>query len=175
MQPKSPLRLANTGRAETELPTVRGVGLEQIMAIVGGIVDKLDKVDYVAMGAELQGTLKGANALVNGPKLQSSLTDLAASLASLRGILRTVDSRAEPITANLEQALAAAREALEKSKGTLAMVEGILATESPLHHHAVRLAQELAVTARSLRSLVEMLERDPQSLLLGKKKPEGDK
>jgi hypothetical protein len=44
-----------------------------------------------------------------------------------------------------------------------------------LHHHAVRLAQELAATARSLRSLVEMLERDPQSLLLGKKKPEGNK
>ena len=175
MQPKAPLRLGNAGNAQAELPTVRGVGLDQIMAVASGIVDKLDKVDYVAMGAELQGTLKGANALVNGPKLQSSLTDLGESLASLRGILRTVDSRAEPITANLEQALIAAREALEKSKGTLALVDGVLATESPLHHHAVRLAQELTTTARSLRSLVEMLERDPQSLLLGKKKPEGDK
>ena len=169
MQPKAPLRLANAGRAEPELPTVRGVSLEQIMAITTSVVEKLDRVDFVSMGTELEGTLKGANAFVNGLKLQGALKDLAESLASLRSILRTVDSRAEPISANLEQALASAREALQKSKGTLTLVDGILAAESPLHHNAVRLTQELAATARSLRSLVEMLERDPQSLLLGKK------
>ncbi|MCX7141889.1 MAG: MlaD family protein [Proteobacteria bacterium] len=173
MQPNAPLRLAKSGRAEPELPTVRGVGLDQIMAIATNIVEKVDKVDFVAMGVELQGTLKGANAFVNGLKLQGAVTDLAASLASLRGILRTVDNRAEPIAANLEQALAVAREALEKSKGTMTLVDGILAAESPLHHNAVRLTQELAATARSLRSLVEMLERNPQSLLLGKK-PTGE-
>ena len=173
MQPNAPLRLAKAGRAEPELPTVRGVSLDQIMALATNIVEKVDKVDFVAMGVELQGTLKGANAFVNGLKLQGAVTDLAASLASLRSILRTVDNRAEPIAANLEQALATAREALEKSKGTMTLVDGILAAESPLHHNAVRLTQELAATARSLRSLVEMLERNPQSLLFGKK-PTGE-
>ena len=173
MQPNAPLRLAKAGRAEPELPTVRGVGLDQIMAIATNVVEKVDKVDFVAMGVEMQGTLKGANAFVNGLKLQGAVTDLAASLASLRSILRTVDNRAEPIAANLEQALATAREALEKSKGTMTLVDGILASESPLHYNAVRLTQELAATARSLRSLVEMLERNPQSLLFGKK-PAGE-
>jgi paraquat-inducible protein B len=141
---------------------------------VKGIVDKLDKVDIVAIGAELQGTLKGTAAIANSPGLEKTIADLGASLASLRSIMHKVDERAEPITANLEQALAAARDALEKSKATMAAVEGMLAPESPMHDGAVRLTQELSATARSIRSLVELLERSPQSLLFGRK-PTGEK
>ena len=170
MHPKAPLRLANAGRAEPELPTIQG-NIEQMTVALKGILEKLDKVDFASIGAELEGTLKGTNAFANAPQLESSLADLSASLASMRGILRKVDSRAEPLTANLEQALAAARDALEKSKSTMTLVDGILAPESPMYEHALRLAQELAATARSIRSLVEMLERNPQSLLFGKKPP----
>ena len=53
-------------------------------------------------------------------------------------------------------------------------VEGVLSPESPMHDNAARLAQELSSTAKSLRSLVEMLERSPQSLLFGRK-PTGEK
>ncbi len=173
MQPKTPIRLVGAGRTEPELPTVMG-NLEQMTTQMKGIVDKLDKVDIVAIGSELQSTLKGTAAIANSPNLDKTIADLAASLSSLRGILRKVDDRVEPITANLEQALAAARDALEKSKATMAAVEGVLSPESPMHDNAARLAQELSSTAKSLRSLVEMLERSPQSLLFGRK-PTGEK
>ncbi len=168
MQPKTPIRLAAAGRIEPELPTVQGK-IEQLTGSLTGILDKLDKVDFASIGAELQGTLKGANAIANGPKLEASLTDLAASLAGVRSIMKKVDSRAEPITANLEQALAAARDTLEKAKSTMALVDGVLASDSPLQGNVIRLTQELADTAKSARALVDMLERDPQSLLFGKK------
>ena len=173
MQPKTPIRLVGAGRTELELPTVMG-NLEQMTTQMKGIVDKLDKVDIVAIGSELQSTLKGTAAIANSPNLDKTIADLAASLSSLRGILRKVDDRVEPITANLEQALAAARDALEKSKATMVAVEGVLSPESPMHDNAARLAQELSSTAKSLRSLVEMLERSPQSLLFGRK-PTGEK
>ncbi len=169
MQPKAPLRLVKADRAETELPTVKGAGIEQTVATLTGIASKLDQIDFAAIGAELHGTLKGANALVNAPALESSLADLAASMASLRRILHTVDDRAEPITANLDQALAAARDALEKAKATMTLVDGVVAPESPLYQQTTRLAQELTATTRSLRYLVDMLERNPQALLLGKR------
>lgn len=168
MQPKSPLRLVGSDRPEPELPTLRGVGFEQLVATASGILEQLDRVDYAALGADLQGTLKGVNALVSAPQLQGALSDLAASLSSVRTLLKALDSRAEPIAANLDGALAAARAALEKSQSTLALVDGVLAPEAPLHHQALRLTQELTATARSLRHLVDMLERNPQALLLGK-------
>ena len=174
MQPKTPIRLAAAGRIEPELPTVQGK-IEQLTGSLTGILDKLDKVDFASIGAELQGTLKGANAIANGPKLEASLTDLAASLAGVRSIMKKVDSRAEPITANLEQALAAARDTLEKAKSTMALVDGVLASDSPLQGNVIRLTQELAETAKSARALVDLLERDPQSLLFGKKAKEEKK
>ena len=81
------------------------------------------------------------------------------------------DHRHTEALAPREQALVAAREAMEKSKATLTLVDGVIAPEAPLHFQAIRLAQELVQTSRSLRSLVEMLERNPQALLLGKTPP----
>ncbi len=170
MQPKTPIRLVAAGRAEPELPTVQGK-FEQVTESVTSILDKLDRIDYAGIGAELKGTLKGANAIANAPSLEASLNDLAASLASMRSLLRKVDARAEPITENLEQALAAARSTLDKAKSTMAIADGVLAADSPLQGNVIKLTQELAATAKSVRTLVEMLERDPQSLIFGRKNP----
>jgi paraquat-inducible protein B len=174
MQPKSPIRLAGAGRTEPELPTVQGK-FEQMTVSASGILDKLEKVDFAAIGADLQGTLKGTNAVANSPNLEASLADLAASLASVRTIVRKVDSRAEPITANLEQALAAARDALEKAKSTMALVDAVLVPDSPLQGNAIKLTKDLAETAKSVKALVDLLERDPQSLIFGRKKKEEKK
>jgi paraquat-inducible protein B len=173
MHPKSPLRLAGVARGEPELPTLRG-NFEQMSVSLKSILEKLDKVDLVAIGADLQGTLKGTNALANAANLESALSDLAASLASVRGVLRQLDKRAEPLAENLEKALVAARAALEKSTATMTLVDGLIAPETPMHDGALRLTQELSSTARAIRSLVDMLERNPQALLLGNK-PQAEK
>jgi paraquat-inducible protein B len=148
-----------------ELPTIPG-GIGQMTASLESILAKLDRIDVEAIGAELQGTLAGTSKLANQPELQRAVTDLSASLASLRGILHKVDQRAEPIAANLEEALASARD-------TLRLLDGVLAPDSPLHDRSSRLAEELGETARAIRALVEMLQRDPQSLLFGRKAPPG--
>jgi len=168
MQPKTPIRLVAAGRTEPELPTVQGK-FEQVTESVTGILDKLERIDIAGIAADLKGTLKGANTIVNAPNLEASLNDLAASLASMRSLLRKVDARAEPITENLELALSAARATLEKAKSTMAIADGVLASDSPLQGNVIKLTHELAATAKSVRSLVEMLERDPQSLIFGRK------
>jgi paraquat-inducible protein B len=169
MHPKAPLRLAKLSRTETELPTIRGGGVDQTLAGITGLVSKLDQIDLVGIGEELQSALKGVNALTNAPDVHASLKDLAASMASLRSILQVVDSRAEPLTANLEQALLSARQTLDKANSTMALVDGLIAPDAPMYHQAMKLTQELTATTRSLRYLVDMLERNPQALLLGKR------
>jgi paraquat-inducible protein B len=172
MEPKAPLRLVDAGGGIPELPTVSG-GFDQMANSLKSILDKLDGIDFEAIGRDLQGTLKGANAVANAPQMERALADLAASLASMRSILHRVEQRAEPLTANLEQALAAARDAMQKTSATMALMEGMLAPEAPMRDAALRLMQELGDTARSVRGLVELLERQPQSLIFGKNPPGG--
>jgi paraquat-inducible protein B len=168
MQPKSPPRLVAADSGLPELPTIRG-NVEQMTVAMRGVLDKLDQVDFASIGRELEGSLKGANAFANGKQLDGSLADLAAALASMRSILHKVESRAEPLTENLDKALVAARGALEKSQVSMNLVNEVLDPESPSHDAMMRLARELTTTARSIRTLVDMLERNPQSLILGKK------
>ncbi|MBP7079785.1 MAG: MCE family protein [Rhodocyclaceae bacterium] len=172
MQPKSPVRLVAGNGGLPELPTIRG-NVEQMTVAMRGVLEKLDQVDFASIGRELEGTLKGTNAFANGKQLDGSLADLAAALASMRSILHKVESRAEPLTENLDKALIAARGALEKSQVSMNLVNEVLDPESPSHDAMMRLARELATTARSIRTLVDMLERNPQSLILGKK-PQGE-
>jgi paraquat-inducible protein B len=163
MHPKSKIRLAQAPGPYPELPTIPG-GFGQMTVSVENILAKLDRIDLEAIGTELQGTLAGTSKLANQPELQRSIADLSASLASLRSILQKVDRHAEPIAANLDKALVSARE-------TLALIDGVLAPDSPLHERSLRLAEELGEAARSIRALVDLLQRDPQSVMFGRKAP----
>ncbi len=168
MHPKTPVRLARAGGPYPELPTIPA-SFGQMTASLESILAKLDRIDLEGIGSNLKGTLAGTNRIANAPELERSIADLSASLASLRGILRKVDRHAEPIAANLDKALASARD-------TLALMDRVLAPDSPLHDNASRLTEELGEAARAIRALVDMLQRDPQSVLFGRKAaPEGSK
>ena len=165
MHPKTPVRLARAGGPYPELPTIPA-SFGQMTASLESILAKLDRIDLEGIGSNLKGTLAGTNKIANAPELERSIADLSASLASLRGILRKVDQHAEPIAANLDKALASARD-------TLALMDRVLAPDSPLHDHASRLSEELGEAARAIRALVDMLQRDPQSVLFGRKAAPG--
>jgi paraquat-inducible protein B len=163
MHPKSKIRLVHAPGPYPELPTLPG-GIGQMTVTVESILAKLDRIDLEAIGKDLQGTLAGTSKLANQPELERSIADLSASLASLRSILHKVDQRAEPIAANLDKALASARE-------TLTLLDDMLAPDSPLRDSSARLADELGEAARSIRALVDMLQRDPQAVVFGRKAP----
>jgi paraquat-inducible protein B len=62
--------------------------------------------------------------------------------------------------------------ALDKLEETLDGIKTTLGPDSALNYNARQVTSELALAIRSIRSLLEYLERDPQALILGK---EGDK
>jgi len=123
---------------------------------------------------EIQETIKGANKLVNSKDIEDSIHNLKESLHSFKSILHKLDKRAEPIAVNLEQAIGAGHHALEKARVTLGLIDEVLKPESPLQFRFNQLTEELAETARSIRALLDMLERNPNSIIFGKK-PSGEK
>lgn len=177
MHPGTPVRLVNAGGPLPELPTIPG-GLEQLTTSLKGILAKLEKVDIEKIGAELVETLEGANVLargagelINKPELRTIVGDLQESLRSLKGILGKLDQRAEPLVENLENAVAAGHKALEKVRMTLDLMNEVLKPDSPFQFRWSELTEELAETARSIRSLVDLLERNPNAVIFGKEAP----
>ena len=180
MHPGTTVRLVNEGGPYPELPTIPA-SLAQMTASVKLILAKLEKVDMEKIGVEFLETLKGAKKLakgagdlINKPELQNAVEDFSESLNALKGILHKLDQRVEPVAENLENAIGAGHQALEKARVTMGLVDGVLKPDSPLQYRFIELTEELAETARSIRALVDLLERNPNALIFGKD-PSGDK
>lgn len=174
MHPDTSVRLVSDGESFPELPTIPA-SLEQLTTSVQSILTKLEHLEVDKIGGELLAILqqtneliKGANKLISKPEIQSSVDDLRGSLHSFRNIMKKLDQRTEPLTANLERAIGAGNKALENVQITLALINEVLKPDSPFQFRFIELTEELAETARSIRTLVDLLERNPNAIIFGK-------
>ncbi|MBT7950760.1 MAG: MCE family protein [Gammaproteobacteria bacterium] len=162
MHPDTEVLLSGTDTRVPELPTIPASNFDAITASVERFVAKLDGLEIEEIGSELLSTLRGANKVINNPEIPVIVSDLQDSLESFRSIMRKVDE------SNLKEAINAGHVALEKLEETLTLTNRVLKPNSPLQYNVIKLSAELEETARSIRALVETLERNPQSLIFGK-------
>jgi len=166
MQPDRPLVLVGSETRYPELPTIGSANLDSITQAAEAFMSRLKLVKIDEIGNELLATLKGANKIANSPDLDASIEDLRKSLKSLSSILTHVDE------SNLQPAIDAGHVALERLGTTLETANRLLDPNSPLHYNLIQATGELEETARSIRSLVDTLERHPNAIIFGKE-PEG--
>lgn len=106
--------------------------------------------------------------------------DILLNAAEMRGTaasaLKRIDNAAAAVQAELPGTLASFRTAMqnmglaaEQLRLTTASAQNVLGRESPVMNDVRRLLKESIATARSLRELATMLERNPEALLRGKK------
>ena len=177
MHPDAPIRLRGDDLEYPELPTLPAQ-MDQLVTSVRSILTKMEGMDFDQIGTELLSTLSGARKvmdhtgkIVGKPELSTAVTDFAAALSYLKAMLQKLDRRVEPIAANLEHAISAGHHALEKTEQTMGLLGQALDPGAPLQFHLIELSGELSETARSIRTLVDMLERNPDSLIFGKPSP----
>jgi len=169
MRPDTPIRLSGEETPYPELPTIKAADFGSIAQSAEVFLNKLNKVDIDKLSLELLKTLEGTNRLFNGPEIKGALDDLQLSLQAFRGILEKVDG------SNLQETINSGHIVMDKiteTMGTfdetLIQVNRVLKPNSPLQYNIIKLTGELEETARSIRSLVDTLERHPQALIFGK-------
>jgi len=160
MRPDTPAELSGETRKYPEIPTIPR-SLDEITGSLKGLLAKLEKVNIEAIAGELQGTLSGANKLLNAEETQGLTKELEAALKALKSTLRKLDRRVEPVAKNAEQALIEGKKALK-------LLGEVLEHDSPTQYGINQMTGSLADMARSIRELVELLEREPESLIFGR-------
>ena len=169
MRPDTPIYLIEKETPYPQLPTIRAADFGSIAQSVERFLEKLDKVDIDKLSLELIKTLEGTSKIFNGPELEGILEELQSSLQVFRGVLKTIDN------SNLQETINSGHVVMEKiteTMGTfdetLSEANSVLKPNSPLQYNIIKLSGELEETARSIRSLVDTLERHPQALIFGK-------
>ena len=103
-------------------------------------------------------------------EIRNALVELEASAATFRSLVRKVEGRVDPVADNIDLTVKTGRNTLKKIQGTLGLFDRLLRSNSPLQSGYIRLADELTETARSIKGLVDMLERNPEAFIFGKRR-----
>lgn len=94
--------------------------------------------------------------------------DLRKAMQSMDKTLQSVEKMAQQSN---QETLPELRQTLQGLQQTLATTQQLLAPDAPLPSETRQAMQELAKSAQAMRTLAEMLEREPQSLLRGRSTP----
>jgi paraquat-inducible protein B len=100
-----------------------------------------------------------------GGELQQTLKETRSAVADIGGLARQVNRETAPKLHNT----------LVELQKTLVEVRQGLGTDSPLNYNASKTLEELSMTMRTLRELINTLESQPQAILFGKERKNGEK
>ncbi len=143
---------------------------------VGSVLDDLPLMATEIMSS-LQDTLDGIRSLVNSGKLDKTVDNLNGVLVEAEQAIKTakeairqVDGKTLPsVTSNISQITVDLGKTLQKIQGSMVQVDRLTAQNSPTQFQLQEMLEEVTAASRSLRGLTETLQRQPASLLRGKK------
>lgn len=140
--PKSPKAKINWSGNPPEFPTTRA-GDKELQESLAQIARKIEKMPLEEIAAEARHAVRS----------------LDKALRSADRLLNRVDAEIVP----------EARAVLNEAQNTLSEAREVLSTDAPLQRDLRETLRELSRAAWSVRILVDYLERNPESLIRGKK------
>lgn len=159
--PDAPPATINWLGPDPVFPTIPKT-IQQIKVKVARIIDRMDKMPIEEIGRDLQAAANGARRLVGSPELPRTLKNLDATIEEARLMMSDLRTTLSPqLSATLEEARQAMENASEMMK-----------TDSPLQIRMKTALDEVARASRSLRQLMDYLERHPEAIISGKGKDE---
>ncbi|MDJ0877333.1 MAG: MlaD family protein [Halieaceae bacterium] len=152
----------------------------------------LQEVDFGELAKDIRGLLNGIDRIVNDEDLQAlperasammlaieelsrrlegevnTLSpDLQTLVTEAGGTMKTLNQDMPELTAGAEQAMEDLSVTLETAQQALKKMEYLLSDDSPMIYDLRKAAEELGAAGRSLQSLAETLETQPESILKG--------
>jgi paraquat-inducible protein B len=138
----------------------------QLNEKIGPLVENVESTS-----TEARETLREAGEAIQGVSrdIQREAENLDKTLADVRKLVDSVDAEVKPTAEDLRATLKDLRGTLKSVNGAAAQVELLLRSDSPAVTDLRRALVSLADAARGIKALAETLEKQPESLIRGKR------
>jgi paraquat-inducible protein B len=147
--PDTPIRLVHPSSGYPEIPTIP-TQLEELTKGLNGLFAQLKQVDLAGTAHSISSAVEGINRLVNTPSVARTLAELPSTVASARRLVQDLDV----------------------SMGKLGeSLQSTLAVGGPLFVELQRTIVDVQRAAVAVRILAEYLQRNPNAVIVGKKRP----
>jgi paraquat-inducible protein B len=164
-------RMVNSPEIPTSLKYLSQT-LKDFRNLVRHVDEKFDP-----LFADIEQTFKDAQELLRN--IDSQVDPLAGSIRSTsddaRKLVNNINKRVRPIQADLAKTTKSLRTALETAENSLEEVDGMVSENSDFRYQIDIFLREITLMARSLRTFADYLDRNPDALLRGKVRREGQK
>ncbi len=130
-------------RVDNILKKIENLPLDEIGQNINSILQKIDNIPITEMGSNMN----------------VAITSLTRTLEELRSLSGGINKETMPQVSRV----------LAELETTINGINSAYGPDSTFNHNARAVTDELALTLRSLRSLLEYLERDPDALIFGKR------
>lgn len=148
-------------------PTAPG----QFASIIDGVNRVLTRIDALPLqqiGDNLNSTIAGVNTLVAGPELRQAIASLNETLQAAEQTVRRIDAAAGPTLRALPPLVANLNTAVQSANRLVQSANRGYGDESQFRRDLDRMMEQITVASRSLRSLADQLNRNPEALIRGR-------
>lgn len=161
-----------------EIPTMP-TQFEEVQTKAAQFFAELQMIDVQGLVEEIKGAATAARTLLESQdlrdgvaRLDETIVTIDETLASIRDTSNSAREAIDPMKNQLEPLLADLRATLADVRTVAGNAGAVLEPDSPLVVALQKTLDDAAVTAKTLKDLAAMLERQPDALIRGKGAPQ---
>jgi paraquat-inducible protein B len=131
---------------------------------------KIAEADVKGLGDKVGRAADAVTAFVESPEAKQAFANLNEALVATKAAIAKIDTQVDPVSEELRRTLANAQTALKTIDATAATTRRFVQRQGDVGDELTTALRQVAEAATALENLVSSLERNPTSLLVGKKK-----
>jgi paraquat-inducible protein B len=151
-----------------EIPTAPSEEQEFVRALYA-FSAQLSGADVAGLILSIQSTASALHDLVADPKLHRTLNELAAASTSIRQLAATLSGEVRPTAKAVRASVRTATTGAASLGAVLSDLHDTIGTDAPLRVEVQRTLVDVQRAARSVSTLADLLERNPNALIIGKR------
>lgn len=158
------------------LGKIKGVdfaGLARDIATLAQTARKqIDGVDLRGLAEQWKRTGAQVEALASNPEFKRTFDNVNAAIADVRATVARIDAQLAPTGRELAETMAEARRTMQQFSRAAETARVFVAAQGGLGPEVSRTLTQLNEAADAVTRLVDFLERNPNALITGRKRPE---
>jgi paraquat-inducible protein B len=156
-----------------KVKTIDFAGLARDISTLAQTARKqIDGVDLKGVAEQWKKTGAQFEALASGADVKKTFENLNGAIADLRATITKLDAQIAPTSREVAETMAEARKTLQAFNATAATAQSFIAAQSGIGPELARTLTHLNEAADSVTRLVDFLERNPNALITGRKRPQ---
>jgi paraquat-inducible protein B len=165
------LRMAGeVGAPYPEIPTLP-TQFEEVQVKAAQFFADLQEIDVMGLVEELKGTVAAVRRLVDSTDVRDAVARLDETMAELDATMASLRQTSDATREALGPTLVELRHTLAEVRATAGSAGAVLEPDSPLVVALEKALGDAAATARTVKELAALLERQPDALVRGRAEP----